>query len=230
VNYFQSSVNPRTVVSVAAAGTTPSMFDIATFVSEGLIAPLMQGLSQAAVNFSDTMGSLAARPMRASRNRAQKHGCGCETQDPCHCTCCISDADVVVYAYLGERRVATFSIENERCREKDIRVVLGEFTTRAGKPAPIIGMLEPPTEFKLGRCASQIIVMMIDTGSLAASGGEAKNALNAERMTDVENCTVYYSDLRVDGCEMRPLRLAVAILPRDCGAYKIQCRCCCCCC
>jgi hypothetical protein len=227
VNYFQSSVNPRTVVSAAAVGTTPSMSDIATFISEGLVAPLIKGLSQVAVNFSDTMGGLAARPMRAARDRAQKHGCGCGCgcgcgkQDDCHCSCCIVDADVVVYAHLGERRIATFSIENETRREKDIRVVLGEFTTRAGKPAPIKGMLEPPTEFKLGPCASQSIVTVIETGSLDSS--------NTEGMTDVEDCTVYYSDLRVDGCEMRPLRLAVAILPRDCGAYKIRCRSCGCC-
>jgi hypothetical protein len=45
---------------------------------------------------------------------------------------------------------------------------------------------------------------------------------------DVDNCIVYYADLRVEGCEIRPVRIAVALLPRDCGDYRITCSCQCC--
>lgn len=224
MNYFQQS-RLQPVASAGAMAASPSTSDIATFISDGLIAPLVQGLSQVALNFSDT---LAARPARAARDRSQKHACGCATENSCHCNCCIVDADVAIYAHLGETRIITLLVTNDRLRDKDIRVALGGFTDRAGKPAPIKGGLFAPTEFKLAPCASQTVVMAIETGPLAPSSGETRPGANIEKLPDVENCTVYYSDLRVDGCEMRPLRIALAILPRDCGVYKIECRTCCC--
>jgi hypothetical protein len=225
VNYFEQSVNPRTAMPATAIGTVPGMSDITRFVTDGLVVPLLRGLGQVAVNFSDSMGGLAARRVGADRDRPRKHECGCEAENPCHCTCCIVDADVVIYAYLGERRLFPIVIENDRRREKKVRLTLGDFTTHAGKPAPIKGMLLPPTEFELGPCASKNIVMVID-GSVAEQDGQTKAGSRA--VPDVEGCTVYYADLRVDGCEMRPLRIAVAIAPRDCGAYRINCHSCCC--
>jgi hypothetical protein len=47
-------------------------------------------------------------------------------------------------------------------------------------------------------------------------------------LPDVNDCLVAVGDLRVDGCDIRPVRIAVAILPRDCSAYQIECGCCCC--
>jgi len=32
----------------------------------------------------------------------------------------------------------------------------------------------------------------------------------------------------VEGCEMRPVRIALALLPRDCADYKVDCGCSCC--
>jgi hypothetical protein len=195
------------------------MPDIATAITQGLIAPLVQGLGQVA----DAIGTgLAARSTRTSRGAAQKHGCGCETATPCQCTCCVVDADVVIYGFLGETRIASFVVTNDRIRDKKITLALGAFTTRAGKPAPVKGVLLAPTEFELAPCASRNVVMAIATEPLGRPG--APN----EPIPDVDDCTVYYSDLRIDGCEMRPLRIAVAILPRDCGAYKIHCHSCCC--
>lgn len=225
MNYFQQSrLQPAT--SFRATAASPSISDVATFISDGLIAPLIQGVSQVALNFSETMG--LARSARAARDRTHKHECGCETERACQCTCCIVDADVAIYAHLGETRIFTFVVENTRVREKDVKVSLGGFTDRAGKAAPVKGVLFPPTEFKLAPCASQVVVMAIETGPLAGSSGGSQPGAVAEKLLDVEDCTVYYSDLRVDGCEIRPLRIALAILPRDCGAYKIECRSCCC--
>lgn len=223
MNYFQQAVHPHATSTASAA---PSMSNIAMFVTEGLIAPVLQGLSQVAANFSDTMGGLAARPARTAGDRARR--CGCEEKEACHCTCCIVDADVVIYAFLGERRVATFVVENDRSREKDIRVSLGDFTTRAGKPASVKGLLLRPTEFKLGPCSSHNVVMVVETEAAAAAGGSVRPNPNDEKIPDIEECTVYYAELRVDGCEMRPLRIALAVLPRDCGAYTVHCRTCCC--
>jgi len=217
VNYSRQSVHPHSA-SAAAVGTAPSMPDIATAVTQGLIAPLVQGFGQVA----DAIGTGLAARSRTNRGAAQEHGCGCETAAPCHCTCCVVDADVVIYGFLGETRIASFVIKNDRVRAKKITLALGAFTTRAGQPAPVGGVLLAPTEFELAPCSSRNVVMTVAT-PLAKPG--APN----EPIPDVDDCTVYYSDLRIDGCEMRPLRIAVAILPRDCGAYKIHCHSCCCC-
>lgn len=228
MNYFQQTVHPH---AASAASAAPSMSNIAMFITEGLIAPVFQGLGQVAANFSDTMGGLASRPARTARDRTRGCGCGCgcEAEEACHCTCCIVDADVVIYSYLGERKVVPLVVENKRVREKDIKVSLGEFT-RAGKPAPVKGVLLRPTEFKLPPCSSHNVVMVVETEAAAAAGGSGKPVPDPrdETIPDVEECTVYYADLQVDGCEMRPLRIALAVLPRDCGAYRIRCRECCC--
>jgi hypothetical protein len=45
---------------------------------------------------------------------------------------------------------------------------------------------------------------------------------------DVDQCTVLYADLTIEGCDTRPVRIALAILPRTCGAYELTCRSGCC--
>jgi hypothetical protein len=224
VNYFQSArINPGAVTSAAAVGTGPNIVDVARFVGDGLITPMAYGFSQAVVNFFETVGGLGARAVGGDRARARKSECCCEPEDPCHCTCCIVDADVVVYIYLGERRVLPLTLGNHRRRKKEVNVALDAFKTRAGKPAPIKGTLLPPAQFELGPCAVHPIVIVVDTAP--AGGGGAV----PEQFPDVDDCTVYYADLRLDGCDIRPVRIAVAILPRDCGAYTIDCHSCCCC-
>jgi hypothetical protein len=52
---------------------------------------------------------------------------------------------------------------------------------------------------------------------------------SGRRVPDVDDCLVAVADLRIQGCDTRPLRIAVAILPRDCNRYEVHCgdRCCC---
>ena len=45
---------------------------------------------------------------------------------------------------------------------------------------------------------------------------------------DLDQCLVVYADLRLKGCAIRRIRIAVAVLPRECGAYKGDCGCECC--
>lgn len=45
---------------------------------------------------------------------------------------------------------------------------------------------------------------------------------------DVDDCHVAVADLRVQGCDTRPVRIAVAVLPRVCSPYDIRCDCRCC--
>lgn len=45
---------------------------------------------------------------------------------------------------------------------------------------------------------------------------------------DVDECHVAIADLLIEGCDARPIRIAVALLPRDCGAFEVHCDCWCC--
>jgi hypothetical protein len=220
MNYFERSSYPSTVGPAAANRTPPGMSNVTRFVTDGLVAPLLQGLGQAAVNVAESMGGLTARRAGVDSNRARRCECGCGAEDSCHCTCCIVDADLVLYAFAGERRIITISVDNERRRILPIKLTFSGFTTHLGVAAPVKGTLLSPAEFNLAPCASQAVAIVVDTALGAAAG--------VETIPDVEECTVYYANLQIDGCGNRPLRIAVAILPRDCGAYKVDCNNCCC--
>lgn len=46
-----------------------------------------------------------------------------------------------------------------------------------------------------------------------------------DRTGGVDSCTVGYVTVRVGGCLVRPIVVAVAVLPDDCGAYTAACSC-----
>jgi hypothetical protein len=70
-----------------------------------------------------------------------------------------------------------------------------------------------------GRC-----ILVVDVGGAELAGKSAKD----RTLPDVDDCLVAVGDLRVEGCDIRSVRIAVAILPRDCSPYEIECGCCCC--
>jgi hypothetical protein len=45
----------------------------------------------------------------------------------------------------------------------------------------------------------------------------------------VDECKVAYATLRAEGCSIRPIVIAVAVLPNDCGSHHAGCQCGCCC-
>jgi hypothetical protein len=154
------------------------------------------------------------------------HDCGCDDcrGDDCACRCCIGDADLVVRARLGERRVLPVTIENDRRREREIRLELSEFTARGGRPGLVTGRLLSPAEFTLGPCQTGQSVIGIDVEGQAPEGKD-----EPPRLPDVDECEVAYADLRIVGCDNRPVRIAVAVLPRDCHSYPVDCASCGCC-
>lgn len=170
-------------------------------------------------------------------------GCdGCRDHD-CRCRCCVGDADLLVYARFGERRVVPISLENRRRREREVQVSLSSFTTAGGKQAGVQGRLLPPTDFTLDPCDQREVTLLLaaagDTDTepgpevedLRAGPKDEKEREERERegkLPDVDECEVAYADLRVVGCDVRPVRIAVAVLPRDCASYSVACGCGCC--
>jgi hypothetical protein len=194
------------------------------------------------------------------RHAGHRHDCGCDEGDcdgcrgdNCQCRCCVNDADLVINARLGELRVVALTIENPRRRERQVKLELGNWTTRSGSPADVRARLLPPAEFTLAACEEREVIVVVEAGlrqaqttgttdtvnaanreaqsfvsGLGAAAEAATNEPGPRKIPDVERCEVFYADLRVEGCETRPLRLALVLLPRDCGAFEIDCGCDCC--
>jgi hypothetical protein len=169
---------------------------------------------------------------------ARTKGCSCDNcghaARDCSCRCCVSDADLLIYTRLGERRVIPVHVENTRRRERDVEVSLSSFTTSGGKPLDIQGQLLPPTSFTLGPCEEREVTMLLAVTEAPEEAGKedkpsrASDLEERRKPPDVDECLVGYADLSITGCNLRPVRIATAILPRDCASYSVGCGCGCC--
>lgn len=177
--------------------------------------------------YESFLGAVTPAVTRPRRGHGHTACCPdpCE-QDPCHCACCVYDADLVVHARLGEQRVVPVRISNARTRTRQISLELSEFTTSGGRDVPIQGSITTRTKFELAACEREEAILLVRTGATVAASLE--QAREAGRIEDVDDCLVGYADLRIQGCDVRPVRVAVALLPRDCDAYEVHCTCGCC--
>jgi len=144
--------------------------------------------------------------------------------DTCSCRCCVADSDLLVETRVGERRVVPITIENHWRRERPIELELSSWTNVEG--VTVGGQLTTPTSFTIPPCGEERAILVIQIAS--AAGLATNNNEGNDRLTDVKDCQVAYADLRVKGCDIRPIRIAVAILPRSCDDYIVDCRCGCC--
>lgn len=146
--------------------------------------------------------------------RCEPVDCDDPTHD-CRCECCVGDADLVLEGRVGEVRVVPVEVENRTRRETRVRVAAGEFHGGAGSP-PVTATVQPDDEMTLGPCQSKDVLLRLEIG----------RARQGER-GDVDRCEVVYGDIQLVGCDRRPLRVAVAVLPRDCEPLTVDCRSCC---
>jgi hypothetical protein len=208
----------------------------------GMLAPATQNVKP---------GGLHARHHQHHSEHKHTDCCSCNKESDCHCRCCVVDADLLVYARLGERRVVPVTIENNVRREQEVELELSDWTTHSKESVRVEGRFVTETKFTLKPCEDKkaaFVVAMLPQSTKSAdnkvasstdskvTNKEAGVVINVtqpvgefDNATDVNECTVFYSDLRVKGCDIRPIRIALAILPRDCDDYRINCRCGCCC-
>jgi hypothetical protein len=161
---------------------------------------------------------------KRSKKRRHRHDCwacghDCRScgADPCECQCCIPKSDLLVYARVGETRVVPITIENHRPRERHVTLHLSGWTTIGSGTGTVDTVSLGPTQFELEPCKRRAVVLKVRT--LGQAGGDDD---------DVESCSVAYADLTLEGCDRKPIRIAVAMLPRECGPYEIDCWCGCC--
>jgi hypothetical protein len=186
--------------------------------NEMVYAPMME-------SWNRVWGDLypAWTPSWAPKSHAVDRGCPRCKPDDCHCRCCVVNADLVIYARVGERRVAPLIIENNVRREREVELELSGWTNQGEQSVQVQGQLEPPLKFTLKPCEEREAILIVNV-----IGATIPGTANEQRQGDVDVCKVFYADLRVKGCDIRPIRIAVAALPRDCEATRIDCRCGCC--
>jgi hypothetical protein len=168
-------------------------------------------------------------------HRYHDKSCGCcgghhREEHDCHCSCCIRCADAVEFVRCGDLRRIPITLDNDTRRERDVRLELGAFATESGKELGWHAALSE-TQFKLAPCAERTILLTVSVDcSKFGTAPPASGDRQPEAPATVDRCQVAYATLRAEGCLVRPLVIAVAVLPNDCGAYRAGCLCGCCCC
>lgn len=159
---------------------------------------------------------------RSAKSNASQCGCPVCRTDPCACRCCVTDADLVVEARVGERRVIPIVVENRWRRERDIELELSSWT-KTSDDIQVSGEVLGEAAFKLAPCGEAQVVLVVTIGGEGAGPNDERRQL-----PDTDRCVVSYADLRIKGCDLRSIRIAVAVLPRNCEAYTVDCACGCC--
>ena len=160
-------------------------------------------------------------------------GCGCHEEEDCSCNCCIQCADIVQYAYCGETRKIPVTFDNDSRRERQINVQIGEFATDGGQPLAWKASLSE-SQFTLNPCSRKTIFIAVNIDCGQGNPNARKDAARADAaagragVATVDSCRVGYARVSADGCLIRPVIVAVAVLPDHCGARKIGCLCGCC--
>jgi hypothetical protein len=153
------------------------------------------------------------------RGSAKGECCSKCKSDDCHCRCCVVDSDLLVEARVGERRIVPITIENHWRRERDIEIELSSWTKIDGQIA-VEAQIATPAKFTIKPCGEERAILVIEISGSAVD--------ERRHLADVRNCAVAYADLRLKGCDMRSIRIAVAVLPRECDDYVVHCACGCC--
>ena len=162
---------------------------------------------------------------------AHKSGCGCHEREGCgcgcDCQCHIHCADAVEYARCGEVRRIPITFENDTRRERDVTLTLSAFATRSGKELGWQASLSE-TKFTLPACGEKTVLLNVPVQCGRQSPtGDNPNGVAGDG-NDVDSCEVAYASLRAEGCRVRPLVIAVAVLPNHCEAHHADCGCGCC--
>jgi hypothetical protein len=169
---------------------------------------------------------LRGRPGR--RHRRGRRGCGCEDAgsghhqhergrcDHCSCCSCGEGADVLIEARVGERRVVPVTLHNPRRRAVTATLQPGDWTSCSENPPAVVTRLVPSGEVTLGPCETSQVLVVIEINGQGSKDG------NENVVGDLRCCTVLVSDIRIEGCGTT-VRLAVAVLPTDCGELEVTC-------
>ncbi len=163
----------------------------------------------------------------------------------CRCDCCIIDADIIIYAHCGEVRVVPIEVANDtRKIRENVDVQVSEVRSAGGTVLAWPTVMRPEGPLTLEPCTTTRLELTVhvacrtEKGTASTSRSAAKSApsdafaaLAAQRESgsDVDQCEVGYTTIRLGGCLVRPIVVAIAALPLACDSYRTGCSCSCCC-
>lgn len=177
-------------------------------------------------------------------DRRREHD-GCRGHD-CRCDCCIVDADIILYAHCGEVRVVPIEVANDtRKVRENVDVQVSEVRSAGGTVLAWHTVMRPEGPLTLEPCSRTRLELMVyvacgsDQGKASPdqpataedAPSDVLSALAAQREpgSDVDRCEVGYVTIRLGGCLVRPIVVAIAALPLACDSYRTGCSCSCCC-
>jgi hypothetical protein len=134
----------------------------------------------------------------------------------------------VEYTRCGEMRIIPFMFENNTRRERNVTLQLNPFATSSGRELDWETSLSP-TEFQLLPCGEKTVLLTVTVDCRMLAENQDTKRKATDRSVSVDECKVAYATIRAEGCFIRPLVVAVAVLPNDCGAHRAKCQCECCC-
>jgi len=225
-----------------------AMMDMMEQWNEALYGPMMDMWDDMAASWMEMLQEPASMmSMTRPRTRKRKHDYDCCDdckhcgRDDCHCRCCVHDADLLINARVFERRIVPLVIENSRRRERDVKLELSEFSSsRRDESLFVAGKIVSPIEFTLGPCEERAVILVVESAdkdrdekvkaefdpsvarevAVADVEQPGKDEPRELRFGDVDECHVFYADLRVEGCDIRPIRIALALLPRALSSMR----------
>lgn len=182
-------------------------------------------------------------------DRRRKHDCRCD--------CCIVDADIVVFARCGEVRVVPIEVANDsRKIRENVDVQVSNVRSSGGRVLPWPTLIQPKGPLNLQPCSTTRLELLVQivcgaepgksdaapsdiaTGETSPDPSAGAQDTPADALSalaeqggfpvDVDRCEVGYATIRLDGCLVRPIVVAVAVLPGECDSYRTGCSCCCC--
>ena len=180
--------------------------------------------------------------------RGKEHGFRCD--------CCIVDADIVVFGHCGEVRVVPIEVANDsRKIRENVDVQVSEVRSGGGRVLAWPTLIQPKGPLNLEPCRTTRLELLVhiacgDESGRAGSApsGAAEDASTPEEApakedassdafatlaaqrdlcSDVDRCEVGYTTIRLDGCLVRPIVVAIAVLPLGCESYRVGCSCAC---
>lgn len=208
--------------------------------SSVLCAPAYSDAVRAWYDAADTLLQPWRDLLQAKGTRPAKDPTACAGP----CDCCVPDADVLVHARAGERRVVPLLLTNPGRRPMTVTVDVGAFSPCGSSgDISVDARVVPDTEVQLAACGRETVELVLEIGrpgtqhdsqqqpgTATAAREDAVVAIHSGRVlrrTD-EQCSTLVSDVRFVGCGSRALRIGVIVLPAACDAYEVRCDCGCC--
>jgi hypothetical protein len=191
-----------------------------------------------------TAGMASHHHIHGSRSHRGHESCGCQSCEcesheceshECgnHCHCCVPDADVLLHARAGERRVVPFLLRNPWRRELEVSLAVGPWQVCNGGRLEVQSSFDAGESLMLQPCEKRVVRLNVGLRAISDDGNELKktpDSKNDQRggpsSCDVESCVSAYADVRFEGCA-RAQRLGIVVHPAICDAVELPCECSC---